>query len=766
MNKLLVLFYLTLIFSYSYSKDCAETECSYDGISDEEKTNYVCISEDGEKCVVKPLCEHATKTEGDTTFKCSDFPVSNADKTCIDNEGATVCKEEYKCAKVPKPTEGTITCSNYPVSDKTKFVCETDGSEYACKEVPYVCSTVPKSVGTIECSDYALSDENQHTHYCTNSNEDEETKACKEKKYECSEVPKIKVETTIKCSDFDVNSVKKEKYVCVENTASTTNQCMEVKLCSKVEESDMASKPECSSFYYDKETSVCQLNEEETKCVETYLCSGAPSGATGECSTFVTSDEKYACVNGESGSAKKCKEEPYCSKVPKPANNEPSIDCSKYQVKQENNICIQDLESTTYACKEEIACDKATNGATNKECAKYPVVNEHKTSYGCVKDSAEGKFCKEEELCSVKTLTDPTDKECAKYPVSFGNINTHICVKNTAATGSSCIEQPLCSEVASADGIVCSNYQVKEENKQTHICVPSKIGDNPCQEMLLCEKNDFSTSDEECRNYPVKTENQSTKRCIKTREKDKSGCIEEQLCAEVPKGDNVDCSLYPVSDNNVATHFCDAIPNPNDKACQEVQKSTVECTKAKTGDSDEQCNRYQVSDGKKCVKNTDTTSGATPCIEKEKCETKTSGATDEICAGLAVEKPGEEICVKNGEKCSLLAYCNYASGSSDEQCAKFALKDEKKECKKKEDKNECEEVEKKTEKTEKTEQVLPDTVDKTDIGKTSDETENSDGNKDTSETTQAATPNKGNDNRGNLINVAYSLLLINYLVLF
>jgi hypothetical protein len=62
--------------------------------------------------------------------------------------------------------------------------------------------------------------------------------------------------------------------------------------------------------------------------------------------------------------------------------------------------------------------------------------------------------------------------------------------------------------------------------------------------------------------------------------------------------------------------------------------------------------------------------------------------------------------------------------------------------------------------------VIPDTSGKTDKGKTSDETENSDGNKDTSETTQAATPNKGNDNSGNLINVAYSLLLINYLVLF
>ena len=49
---------------------------------------------------------------------------------------------------------------------------------------------------------------------------------------------------------------------------------------------------------------------------------------------------------------------------------------------------------------------------------------------------------------------------------------------------------------------------------------------------------------------------------------------------------------------------------------------------------------------------------------------------------------------------------------------------------------------------------------------TSDEDEKSDENKDTSKTTEAATPNKGSDNSGNLVNVAYSLLLINYLVLF
>ena len=286
MNKLLVLLYFALIISYSCSKDCQENECSYEGIEGEDKANYVCISEDDETCVAKLSCEHVVKADGD---KCSNYPVSNADKTCIDNTEKTGCREEFKCAKVPKETI-EVTCSSYPVTDETKYSCGTDGTDYACKEVPYVCSTVPKSVGTIQCSDYPLSAENQYTHYCTNTDEDQTVKACQEQKYECTAVPKINVETTIKCSDFDVNSEKTGKYACVENTASTEKQCMEVKLCSEVVESDMTQNTDCSSFYYDKKTSVCHLNEAKTKCVETYLCSEAPPDAAEECSTFVTSD--------------------------------------------------------------------------------------------------------------------------------------------------------------------------------------------------------------------------------------------------------------------------------------------------------------------------------------------------------------------------------------------------------------------------------------------------------------------------------------------
>lgn len=58
-----------------------------------------------------------------------------------------------------------------------------------------------------------------------------------------------------------------------------------------------------------------------------------------------------------------------------------------------------------------------------------------------------------------------------------------------------------------------------------------------------------------------------------------------------------------------------------------------------------------------------------------------------------------------------------------------------------------------------------DKEEKSDGAKTSDKDESSDAIKDASDTTAAPATKKENENSGNLINVAYSLLLINYLVL-
>ena len=54
---------------------------------------------------------------------------------------------------------------------------------------------------------------------------------------------------------------------------------------------------------------------------------------------------------------------------------------------------------------------------------------------------------------------------------------------------------------------------------------------------------------------------------------------------------------------------------------------------------------------------------------------------------------------------------------------------------------------------------------KSDGAKTSDKDESSEAIKDASDTTASPATKTENENSGNLINVAYSLLLINYLVL-
>ena len=350
--------------------------------------------------------------------------------------------------------------------------------------------------------------------------------------------------------------------------------------------------------------------------------------------------------------------------------------------------------------------------------------------------------------------------------MSYGNIKTHICLKNTASEGSSCVETLSCEGVASVSSDEeCLNYPVK--NKNTHLCVKAKIGEKPCEEKMLCEEIIEGTSNEECRKYPVKKENQGNKACIKNPAKDQMGCIEEQYCEKVPKGENVDCSKYPVSEENLKTHICRAISEPTLTACEEIRKSEINCEEATQGETDEQCNGYKTAENKKCVKNTGT--GTNLCKEEEisECERKTTGVTEEgDCTNLAVEKAGEQKCIKNptGENCMLLSYCNYAVPSSDGDCSKFALKDTEKECKKKEGENKCEEVEKKTE------PVTPDDgktdkEEKSDGAKTSDKDESSDAIKDASDTTAAPATKKENETSGNLINVAYSLLLINYLVL-
>ena len=885
MNKYLTLLCFSLIISQTFSKECTESDCDYTGIAEEDKEKYACVPKGEEECEEKLLCSHATKSAEDTSFKCSDYPVQEEGKICIENsegESTTPCKEEFICDQVTKSAEDQIDCSIYPTTDKTKYSCVADDdpdATKACKEVEYTCSTVPKSVGdSITCSEYSVTDGAtkyceeetdatketacKETLYCVNNEEGdctqfkvetskstthkcveksegtphceekylcnkvpitseedcqntvvsdknkfscvsttesdpEEVKAykCKEVEYKCSEVPKIVGETDIKCSDFQVDSDKTGTHTCIEDTTSSEKQCKQIKNCANVVSDDMAGVTDCSTaFYFDKENYACKKNSNNI-CQQVYLCRKAPNDATGNCEDFVTSDENYACVEDSSSTTNKCKENFYCSQVPKPGDNENPIVCSNYELSNEHkdtHYCIQNTESETYACKEEYLCESATNGANDEECAKYPVQPGNKDTHGCIKNSAG--ICKEENLCSLATITETvTDEICGKYPVAFIKIGTHICIKNPESSGSSCVEQPLCESVEGTN-VQCENYPVKKENKNTHICVSNALGDNPCKEEKLCEQNSEATNDDECRKYPVTIANKNSKICIKNPSESTTGCIEKELCTSVTKGASVDCSAYPVSNEKSKTHTCKAVDG-NDK-CSEVE---IDCSTTEQGESDEQCSHYKVSDtSKKCVKNTDTTAGASPCMEKalSACELKTSGATsDDVCNSLAVEKQGEQKCVKNpeGENCILLSYCQYGLGTSDTECAKFALQDSTKECKKKASENKCEEVEKTTPQgpggNEETDTDSKENEHDTDSKENEHDTESKENEHDTdskenetqgsdidntsdkadetkaSDTTKTNPGTNGNNNNsGNYLNTALGLLLINYLV--
>ena len=798
MNKLLVLLYI--ILSYSLCKECTESDCETITLENgEERSHYACVPKDGSECELKLLCQYALTGDPDTTFQCTDYPAVHPDKICINNEGT--CTEEYYCKTLP--SDSGKTCSSYKVSDIAKYVCKaakgTDedevnicskyslsesnniihtcqaaeqGSQKPCVEIPF-CSYVTSQQGTeIDCSTYpleitngdtvcipkeddeyicqekflcnkvpkdtaeacknfVLEEDKKYTHYCTNS---DGTYACKSEQYQCKDVPKIPGATNIKCSSF-LDSGKTATHVCIEDTTSQDKQCKEMKLCSEVEESDMTGITDCSSsFYYDENTYTCRLDKEGDKCEQVYLCGKAPETEAGPCSSFATSDEDLVCI-GES--VTDCSPKYLCGKVPKSKESEDGFNCATFPLSAGHNDeeygCIKDTESTTYACKEEYLCEKANSGANDEECSKYPVKTENK---GCVKDSASGKFCKEEDLCTKVTLVTATDSECNKYPVSFDKIKTHICVKNQEA-GSSCVEK------------------------------------------MLCEKKTDGGTDEECRELAVKVDNQGKYACIANTQNGASGCIEMQLCTEVINEGTVDCSKYPLPDTNKDTHICSEISNPTNKACEEIPKSGIDCEHAKKGENDKQCSGYKVSnENKRCAKNTDN-SATNPCIEKDKCESKTTGATnDEICALLAVAKPGEEKCIKNpeGENCMLLSYCDYAQGNSDAECAKFALKDiEQNECKKKSDENKCEEVKKKTEDEPDGESGNDEsqTGDKDESGADSDKTSSTtdksqagEGNQDTTKSTEGTTgkTDNDNDNSGNIINVAFGLSLINYVL--
>jgi len=777
-------------------------QCSEQAVSDPD--NFVCVDETEEgktnACKELALCETVKRPEeGDeTVIDCSTYAISSAHSsthTCVAEEDETA---DNACKKIPYCSEDIVLeeenqdCSKYPIktqpADGTKVCTNSNGK---CKE-QFLCNSKTTLADGEDCSNFPVSQSNKNTHFCK-----ENEGKCEEQPYTCDTIPKPKDGAEIDCS-----TLGDATHECIKDETESTNACKLVKKCLSVDLDDLTQEPECSYYPSSDTKKICQ-KDGETKCKEVYICEQAPTGAEGECSSFIAASSDHGCTDGITS---KCKEEYYCSKVPKPQENSDSFVCKNYLLSAENKICIQNPESDEYACKEEFLCSHG-QGQTDQECSKYPVAIGNEENYRCTLNSKTDSTCQEKELCEKVVLTEPNDELCNPYPVVKTKIGTHICVKNADTTegASSCKEQPVSCEDVEKIGdtnIVCSDHPVKTENKDTHICIADESGDKPCKEEKLCEGYTEETIEAECRKYPVTPSNQGTKVCIKNPSNDAKGCIEKELCSTVAKGTGVDCSSYPLSDDKISTHICKAVEGK--EKCNEVAMADIPCTSAEKGEDDTQCGKYKTSDSNhQCIKNTATTEGATPCIEKEKeitkCTDQKTGASDEICGALSVEKEGEQKCIKNpeGNDCNLLSYCQYAEGESDTACAKFALKDTNKVCKKKASENKCEEVEKTSEEgDDTTESTDTDdtteasekddttkTTDKDDTTKTTDkddttkETSKQDTTKETNkqDTTKEVVVNSDNvegtdktnttttkekNNSGNFMNVGFGLLLL------
>ena len=390
----------------------------------------------------------------------------------------------------------------------------------------------------------------------------------------------------------------------MENTDETSEKkCKTEKLCSK-RTGDDASKESCPNYpvrYILRYDHHCEMGEGacveiENKCRDVAL-------KTKDCFKYKVSDENkenYGCVNILG--AKGCKEMKKCEMVEQLEEND---NCYNYAPNALGSLCVNNTEKTE----------------GSKE------------------------ICKSVKTCNY--ASEPLSADvCSEYQISLENINTHICLFNKETE--KCYEEFLCEKVnLNPKGDKnCSDYPVKKENEQTHTCVSNDEKENTCKEIEKCSgmgtKKDIT--DEECRKHPVYEDNLIMKDYICVAKSDKTGCEKRQLCTSISSlKDGEKCDNFAPSDIK-KTCIADG-----DNKCKEE----FLCEKADSGDSDEQCMNYIVSDESKfiCLKNTEK-SGSSLCKENQLCETVTGDLTDSDCNKYPVTRDNKNthICVKNTKK--------------------------------------------------------------------------------------------------------------------
>lgn len=236
---------------------------------------------------------------------------------------------------------------------------------------------------------------------------------------------------------------------------------------------------------------------------------------------------------------------------------------------------------------------------------------------------------------------------------------------NTIISTDSCSSKAAISEITE---IECRKLTVTKP--ETDLCVLKKgVG---CEEKAICD------SETEC---SVKVEGY---KC--TKNEDNSCTPSKITCGEEENGKS-------------AEDYCELLDVEEGKECkyttgQKCTPTQIECGKEEAGKaSPTYCNLLKVENEntQACVKDGD----KDQCIQASNCDQVTIGATNTICEKLAVNKPGKEKCIVEGDACSIKTICNGAAGTSDNECKDLYVTDSAtKKCVKKSGEDICEEISK------------------------------------------------------------------------
>ena len=200
----------------------------------------------------------------------------------------------------------------------------------------------------------------------------------------------------------------------------------------------------------------------------------------------------------------------------------------------------------------------------------------------------------------------------------------------------------LCSAVENADmtdGIICSSDFYYDKEK--YVCQKNDET-NLWEQIYLCNKAP-SDAAETCSDT-------SDAHHISIEGGTGSKFKEEFICSYGEGESDKECSQYPVTKGNQLTHRC-TLESKTEKKCKEKELCTKKTLETPT---DELCGEYLVERNKIginiCVKNTDTTEGASSCMEQVLCDSVQKEGEGEVqCSNypVKIENKNTHICIKN-----------------------------------------------------------------------------------------------------------------------